>query len=85
MANLVETFKTFNRNQRRPNRTRHLELCGFRLTRRVHPEDGKPSEQAMEYLDALSHVNKCFYHAVTLAKKDYDGWTYYEVWTKQIQ
>lgn len=82
--NKVETFNKFNQGKRRPNRHRHLELCGFSLTRRIHPEDGKPSKLAMVHAQGLSESKGGFYHAVTLPKRDYDGWIYYEVWTKRI-
>ncbi|HFQ4886628.1 TPA: hypothetical protein ACGU4A_003894 [Vibrio vulnificus] len=87
--NKIETFNKFNCGMRRPNRQRHLELCGFKLTRIIEPylhyEDSpKPMEMAMRHINALSETNGCFYHGVTLPKKDYEGWTYYEVWTRQI-
>lgn len=31
MKNKVETFDSFNNGMKRPDRKRHMELCGFRL------------------------------------------------------
>lgn len=84
MSNYVETFNKFNQGMRRPDRRRHLELCGFTLTRLVNPEGGKPAALALEHVNNLSIAHKCFFQGVTLPRKDSDGWTYYEVWTKKL-
>lgn len=86
VSNVVESFKKFNQGCRRPNRRRHLELCGYKLTRLIERDhtDDSPRKQAMQHLDALSKSQGGFYHGITLPLKDYHGWTYYEVWTKRI-
>lgn len=86
LANIVETFHKFNQGQRRPDRRRHLELCGFERTRVIEPfnHEATPRELAMRHLNALSESDGGFYHGVTLPKKDYEGWAYYEVWTKKL-
>lgn len=85
-GNIVETFRKFNKGQRRPDRRRHLELCGFKLTRVIESSehDERPSILAKQHIDGLSTINGCYYHGVTLPFKDYHGWTYYEVWTKKL-
>lgn len=80
----VESFRKFNGGMKRPNHREHLRLCGFKVTRIIHPEDGKPSLQAMEYLVALGKETNCFYHGVLRQRVDCDGWTYYELWRKDL-
>lgn len=82
--NKVQTFDTFNKRCRRPNRSQHLRNCGLELRAELSPEDGEIREQVLDYLNQLTKASGCFYHAVTLNRKDYYGWTYYEIWVKEI-
>jgi len=82
--NKVQTFDAFNMRRRRPNRSQHLRNCGFEIRAEFDPVDGKIRNQVLDYLNQLTKETDCFYHAVTLNRKNYNGWTYYEIWAKAI-
>lgn len=89
--NKVETFNKFNQGQRRPDRRRHLELCGFKRTKEFYSvlEEGKPSDVAWRHVYFLSDAKDGYYHAITLPRqtkqaKDGDDYLYYEIWTKRL-
>jgi hypothetical protein len=85
-ANKVETFDTFNKKMRRPDRRGHMRNCGFFLSQLLHrgQHAGRPAKLTKKRLDALTTEMGGFRHAVLLQYKDYWGWAYYEVWTKDI-
>ena len=83
MSNLVQTFKSFNKGCRRPDHTRHLQLCGFELTKIVNPDVVKPSVYAKQLGVELTERTGKNYHFVSRPIKDSDGWTFYEIWVKE--
>ncbi|CAH9013091.1 conserved hypothetical protein [Vibrio phage 249E41-1] len=86
MKNIVETFNKFNKGCRRPNRREHLHLCGYTLWRSIEPAHGERiSEIVTDILDGDTKVTGKGYHAVTLPKRDRDGWIYYHVYRKVIE
>jgi len=87
MMNKVESFDKFNKKRRRSDKRGHMRMCGFTLSKlfETYIESGKPSNAAMEYLDALTNEAGGFRHAVTLPFKDTLGYMYYEIWIKEIK
>ena len=84
--NKTETFNRFNCGMRRPNRKRHLELCGFKLKATYIPSDlgYKPRElakrQALQFNESMN--KPC--HVVYFIGERADGWPVYHFWVKGI-
>lgn len=86
MTNKVESFRRFSQGQRRPNRAQHMRYCGFELKREIHenPDGMRPQKLAMDYLDAISRELGGKFHGVMIDRKTRDGWTYYDLWVKDL-
>lgn len=72
--NTVQTFAAFNQGCRRPDRKRHLELCGYKLIAEFNSEEGKPSELALVHLESKTAMTGKTFHGVYLRDlKSMDG------------
>ena len=78
---MIETFNKFNNGMRRPDRNRHMVLCGFELNSYVLMQDAndgfKPRDRAKDLIRmGYSHV------VYFVGGKDYDGYPIYYYYTK---
>lgn len=90
MKNKVETFDSFNNGVKRPDRKRHMELCGFQLCgSALIPADSgfkKPKDAGIRYAQALNEKNNEEAHVVYFqSSKNMDGVRGYDYWINKLE
>ncbi len=86
MTNKIEPFDKFNSGMKRPDRTRHMELCGFRFVGERIADEWSPREIAAHYAKQFSEKNGVSAHVVYfLGKRNMDGERGYQFWIKEMR
>ena len=82
----IESFDSFNKKQKRPDRKRHMELCGFEnCWSDIIPENGKkPKDMALIVAKRYAEKHEfSFVHLIYfLGGKNMDGKRGYQFWVK---
>ena len=88
MKNKIETFNRFNEGNRRPDRKRHMELCGFGFSRDLIPFEynfNSPREVAHHVAKLFNELNKKNAHVVYFkGSKNSWGEYGYQYWVKEL-
>ena len=88
MKNKIETFQAFNNGMRRPDRTRHMELCGFKLScSPFNPKDAgykSPKDAAKYRAKAFNEKYNSNAHVVYFSScRNAWGLHLYDFWIKE--
>jgi hypothetical protein len=85
MSNLIETFAKFNGRNRRPDRKRHMELCGFKYAGFDFLDGWKPRELAERKAMTFNKIHNLNCHVVYWQDVcNADGERWYQFWVKPI-
>lgn len=87
MDNLIETFNSFNQRMKRPDRKRHLEICGFKYVWAENSDtELKPKDIAITRAKAFNEKYGLPAHVVYFqGSRNFDGLRHYEFWIKALK